>query len=221
MFPTMDRRNTDISATWLRAEAAANGRDPASLKLLAGISVIVDETDEKAYQKYQEYLSYADFEGTAALFGGWTGHDLSQYAEDEDFQFKGPGAIQSMVSAWTATVPNSDSIKWTRRRVVQEIAISGVCAKAIGSPQTVADQLQRWIDIAGVDGFNLSYAVSPGSFEDMIKWLWPELRKRGVFWEDYEYQTTRENYLADGKGPRLRSDHPGAQYTWKEGDAPE
>ncbi|KAA8911488.1 luciferase-like domain-containing protein [Sphaerosporella brunnea] len=213
-LPGMTPEATKKIADSIREQAKVNGRDPSSLKLLAGILVIVDETDEKALQKYHDYLSYADFEGTAALFGGWTGHDLAKFDDDEDFKFSGPGAIQSMVSAWTATVPNSEDIKWTRRRVVQELAISGVCAKAIGGPKTVADQLQRWVDVAGVDGFNLSYAISPGSFEDMVKWLWPELKRRGVFWDGYEFETTRENYLADGKGPRLRSDHPGSRFTW-------
>jgi hypothetical protein len=78
----------------------------------------------------------------------------------------------------------------------------------------VADILQRQVGETGVDGFNLSYAINPGDFEDMIKWLLPELRERGVFWDDYVASTTRENYLADGGGPRLREDHPGAQYKW-------
>jgi hypothetical protein len=32
--------------------------------------VIVHETGEKAQAKYEEYLSYADLEGSLALFGG-------------------------------------------------------------------------------------------------------------------------------------------------------
>lgn len=78
------------------------------MKFLAGVLVIVDETDEKAQEKYQSYLQYADLEGTAALFGGWTDHDLSKYGEDEDFKFTGSGGIQSMVNTWLATIPGTD-----------------------------------------------------------------------------------------------------------------
>ncbi|KAH6679203.1 coenzyme dependent N5,N10-methylene tetrahydromethanopterin reductase [Halenospora varia] len=200
----------------IRARVISHGRSPDSIKFLAGILVIVDETDEKAQAKYQSYLQYADLEGAAALFGGWTDHDLSKYGEDEDFKFSGSGAIQSMVNTWSTTIPGTDGVKWTRRRVLQELAVGGVHARAIGSPQTVADVLQRWIDVAGIDGFNLSYAISPGGFDDMIKYLWPELRKRGVFWGDYEKvgASMRESYLADGKGPQLRKEHPGASYKW-------
>lgn len=175
----------------------------------------MDETDEKAQAKYEDYLSYADLEGSATLFGGWTGTDLSKFSDDEDFRFTGPGAIQSMVTAWSATVPGTNGIKWTKKRVMQELALGGPHARLIGSPKTVADGLQRWVDGTGVDGFNISYAINPGDFEDIIKFLLPELRARGVFWNDYAASTARENYLGDGLGPRLREDHPGSQYKWR------
>jgi hypothetical protein len=60
--------------------------------------VIVNETDEKARERYKSYYQNADPEGAAALFGGWTDHDLSKYGDDEDFKFTGSGAIQSMVN---------------------------------------------------------------------------------------------------------------------------
>ncbi|KAI9745891.1 MAG: hypothetical protein M1818_000572 [Claussenomyces sp. TS43310] len=215
-LPGMEPNGVKKLVQEIRTQAAQNGRAPDSIKLLVGIVVIVDETDEKAQKKYEEYLSYADLEGTAALFGGWTGHDLSKYGEDDDFRFTGSGAIQSMINNWSATVPGTEGLKWTRRRVLQELAIGGAHPRAIGSPQTVANILQNWIDVAGIDGFNLSYAVSPGDFEDMITYLFPELRKRGVFWTEYESEgaTMRESFLADGKGPKLRDDHPGTAYKW-------
>ncbi|KAK7725324.1 hypothetical protein SLS63_008186 [Diaporthe eres] len=193
------------------------GRKPDSVRFLTGIFIVVDETDEKAQAKFEDLLQYADLEGTAALFGGWSGTDLANFSDDDDFAFTGPGAIQSMVKAWTATVPGTEGLKWTKPRVLEQLAISGAHAKAIGSPKTVADILQRWITEAGIDGFNLSYATTPGTFEDMIKYLWPELRARGVLQEDYPVLggSMREIFLADGQGPRVRADHPAAAFTWK------
>lgn len=95
-------------------QVALQGRSVDSGKLLAGFLVIVDETDEKARKKYEVYLSYAGIEGTAALFGGWAGHDLSKYDEDEGFRFSGSGPVQSMVNTWSTTVPGSEGVKWTR-----------------------------------------------------------------------------------------------------------
>jgi hypothetical protein len=77
----------------------------------------------------------------------------------------------------------------------------------IGCAKTVVDELQRWVDEADVDGFNLSHAISPGTFEDIIEWVIPELKQRGVFWDPKEAEglTMRENFLADGLGPRVSS----------------
>lgn len=211
----MDPVSLRNSVDDIKKKALEHGRNPDTVKTIAGISIIVDETDEKARAKYEEYLKYVDLEGSLTLFGGWTGTDLSLIDDDDDLKFTGPGAIQSLVSTWTKTVPGTDNVKWTKARVARELAIGGPHAKAIGSPKTVADFLQKWIDDAGVDGFNISYAVNPGDFEDIVKYLLPELRARGVFWEDYEASTTRENYFGDGKGPRLRDDHPGSQYKWQ------
>jgi len=203
--------------TNISAQTVKNGRSAGSIKLIVGVTIIVDETDELAQAKYQEYLSYSDIEGVATLFGGWTDHDLSKYSEDEDFKFTGAGAIQSMINTWSATIPGTEGVKWTKRRVLQELGVGGFHLKAIGSPKTVADTMQKWVDEAGVDGFNIAYVISPGSFEDIAKFLLPELRRRGVFREDYETPgaSMRETFFGDGKGPKLRDDHPGAGFRWR------
>ena len=188
------------------------GRSEGSIKFIAGIFVCVDETDELAQKKFQDLLQYADLEGTASLFGGWTGTDLSKFSDDEDFAFKGPPAIHGLISSWTATVPGAADLKWTKKRVLQELAISGAHPRAIGNPTTVADIMQKWIDVAEVDGFNLSYATTPGTFEDLIKYLWPELHRRGVLQTEYAGTTMRENFLQDGGGPRARKGHPATKF---------
>ncbi|KAH0383221.1 Nitrilotriacetate monooxygenase component A/pristinamycin IIA synthase subunit A, partial [Aureobasidium melanogenum] len=198
-----------------KALLRSTGRPEDSIKFIAGIFICVDETDEKAQAKFEDYLKYADTEGTAALFGGWTGTDLSTFTDDEDFAFstKAP-AIQSMIASWTETVPGTKDLKWTKKHVLEHLAISGAHPRAIGSPTTVADILERWVEEAGVDGFNINYAITPDTFEDLVTFLWPELRKRGVLQEKYAGSTMRENYLQDGEGPRAREWHPSRQYTW-------
>ncbi|THW04261.1 Nitrilotriacetate monooxygenase component A/pristinamycin IIA synthase subunit A [Aureobasidium pullulans] len=192
-----------------------SGRPEDSIKFIAGVFICVDETDEKAQAKFEDLLQYADTEGTAALFGGWTGTDLSTFTDDEDFAFstKAP-AIQSMIASWTETVPGTKDLKWTKKHVLEHLAISGAHPRAIGSPTTVADILERWVKEAGVDGFNISYATTPGTFEDLVKFLWPELKKRGVLQEKYAGSSMRENYLQDGGDARAREWHPSRQYTW-------
>lgn len=82
----------------IREQAEASGRSRDAIKILAGLLVIVDETDELARKKYEALHAYGDREGALALFGGWSGVDLSTYGDDEDFRFVGKPAVQSMVN---------------------------------------------------------------------------------------------------------------------------
>ncbi|KAL4809812.1 luciferase-like domain-containing protein [Aspergillus unguis] len=216
-LPGMHIESVKKSVHDIRQAALEQGRDLNGLKLIVGMLIIVDETDEAAQQKYDEYLSYADLGGSLALFGGWTGADLGPYGDDDNFEFTGPGAIQSIVSSWRATIPESEGIEWTKKRVAQELALGGPHPRAIGSAKTVADILEKWIAETDVDGFNVSYAIGTGDLEDVIKYLVPELKARNVFWDPVaaEGRTTRENYLGGfAKDGRLSSDHPGAKYKW-------
>lgn len=85
--------------------------------------------------------------------------------------------------------------------------------RAIGGSETVADVMQTWIDEADVDGFNITYATTPQTFEEIVKYLWPELRRKGLrSGSNPKSQTMRETFLQDGEGPLVRSGHPAENY---------
>ncbi|KXT14250.1 hypothetical protein AC579_6713 [Pseudocercospora musae] len=217
-IPGMDIETVRKSVVEIRKVATEAGRDANAMKLIVGMLIIVDETNELARAKYEHLLSYADLEGSLTLFAGWTGVDLGPFGDDDDLVFPGaPGGITSVVNAWNATIPGSDGIKWTKKRVARELALGGPHPKIIGSTKTVVDELDRWVDVTGVDGFNCSAAITPGTFEDIVRWVVPELKARGVFWDSERAigRTMRENYLDDGRGPHLRDDHPGSLYKWR------
>ncbi|KAK7755990.1 hypothetical protein SLS62_001932 [Diatrype stigma] len=197
-----------------RTARDAFGRDPAHVKVFAGVCVIVDETDEKARAKRDELLAYGDREGALALFGGWTGQDLSTYGDDEDFRFVDKASIRSMVHRWSSVVPGSEGLSWTKARIAEFLLLGGMMPKFIGSPKTVVDELERWADISGVDGFNLGHITNPGSFEDIIQWVIPELQARGRFRTGVEKEgvTAREVFFGQA---HLLDDHPGHQFKWK------
>ena len=201
----------------IRAQAQTFGRAPGDIKIVAGVFVVVAETDTAAQEKLAELEKYGDREGALALFGGWSGFDLSKYTDDQDFRFIEQPAIRSMVNHWAATVPGYSDKKWNKRTIAEFLILGGQSPKIIGSAKTVADELERWAELADIDGFNFSYATVPGTFDDIIEFLLPELRKRGVFWEDYAVPggTMRENYSGKKGQRRLIETHPGAQYFWR------
>jgi hypothetical protein len=78
-----------------------------------------------------------------------------------------------------------------------------------GSPATIVDELERWVAVAGIDGFNLTSAVRPADLDAFVRLVSPELRRRGLL-VDSTGVTFREAVL--GAGPRLAADHRGAGY---------
>ena len=47
--------------------------------------------------------------------------------------------------------------------------------------------------IGGADGFNVMAPIMPGGLKDFIDLVVPELRRRGLFRNEYEGTTLREN----------------------------
>ncbi|KAI9836073.1 MAG: hypothetical protein M1819_001687 [Sarea resinae] len=214
--PELLRKSVDS----IRQQAAELGRDPRSIKIVAGILVVVAETSARAQAKYDEYLSYGNREGALALFGGWTGYDLSAYADDEDFRFVEQPAIRAIVNHWAATVPGKEGAKWTKRTIAEHCVLGGINSTVVGDPDTVADELERWADVADLDGFNFSYASIPGTFDDLITFVLPVLRRRGRLADEYAvpHGTLRESYRGAQGERRLADDHPGARYRWAKGE---
>lgn len=85
----------------------------------------------------------------------------------------------------------------------------------------MVDELERWVEISGVDGFNLTYITNPGSFEEIIKYVLPVLRERGLFRIEVEKEgaTAREVFLGSGS-PWLSKDHYGKKFRWAAGEKP-
>ncbi|WP_445623350.1 MobA/MobL family protein [Lactiplantibacillus plantarum] len=65
--------------------------------------------------------------------------------------------------------------------------------QVVGTPQSVADQLQQWFEQDGADGFNIMSPWLPGGLDDFIELALPELRRRGLFRSEYEGATLRQH----------------------------
>ena len=102
-------------------------------------------------------------------------------------------------------------IGWTVREVAEHVSIGGIGPIVVGSPASVADQLESWIDDTDLDGFNLAFVVRPETFVDVVDLLVPELQRRGRYKTAYRSGTLREKLFGN---PRLGGEHPGAGHRW-------
>ncbi|MGO4298876.1 LLM class flavin-dependent oxidoreductase [Leifsonia sp. RAF41] len=192
----------------LRDALEAAGRDRYSARIYTLLTIITDETSEKAQAKFEDFLQYTSDEGALVFMSGWMGVDLSQYDLDEPIGNVDSNAIQSAVANFQ--LPNEDGGQWTVRDIGRNGAIGGLGPFIVGSGTEIADQLQEWVDETDVDGFNLAYAITPGTFEDIVEFVIPELRKRGAYPEEYAPGTLRNKL--HGAGDRLPETHRGARY---------
>jgi len=192
-----------------KASSSSQGRDPNSIKIVMAILVIVEKTESEAFAKYEEYKNYSKPEGALSLLGGWLNLDFDTVPNDIDLKtLKGP------IGEYARSAIPYESI--TKEEYAQYVSLGGVYPKIIGDPSTVADKLTEWVVKTGIDGFNLNYISIPETFDDIIEYLLPELRKRGVFGDDYLVPggTWRENLSGVKGGNRLRDDHYGSQFKW-------
>lgn len=192
----------------IRRELELTGRDPYSAKIFNLCTVITDATDDEAHAKHAEYVSYGDPEGALVFMSGWMGIDLSRHDLDEPIGNVESNAIQSAVAAFRSADP--DGREWTVRDIAAWGAIGGIGPRIVGSGVHVADTLQEWVEETDVDGFNLAYAITPGSFADFIEHVVPVLTDRGAYQSAYTPGTLRHKLA--GRGDRLAADHRGARY---------
>jgi alkanesulfonate monooxygenase len=193
----------------IRRRAKLYGRDPAEILMFTSISVIVGRTETEARAKHEEYRRYISPEGALTLLSGWTGIDFSQYALDDPIGYVKNDAVNSIVEALTRKANR----KWTVRELVDYGGLGGPSPTIVGSPTQVGDELESWVDETDVDGFNLSYIVTPESFSDFVELVVPELQRRGVYKLKYRTGTLREKFYGSGRS-RLPDNHPASRHRY-------
>ncbi len=192
----------------IRRRAATIGRDPHHLLVFAGIAPIVAPTEEEARAKLKDIEQYVSYEGALALVGGWTDIDFSRLDPEQKVEHIESDAIQGIVDSFTKADPNRS---WTVREVATYIGLGGAGVPVVGAPEQVADEMERWVDEAGIDGFNIFEVLRPGTLRDFVDLVVPELQKRGLHRTEYEGKTLRENIFGEGHA-RLLDDHPAHAY---------
>jgi long-chain alkane monooxygenase len=195
-------------------EAAGRRRDDARVYTMA--TVVVDATSRGARAKHDELRSYGSDEAALVLLSGWTGLDLSGHDLDAPLAGGNEDAIQSAATVFLGSNPQGEP--WTLRDITAWAGIGGRGPVFVGDPVEVADAMQQWVDEADVDGFNLAYAISPGTFEDVVEHLVPELQRRGVHRTEYEDSSLRDRLF--GAGDRLPDRHGGATFRRRSSSQP-
>ncbi|AJE47047.1 alkanesulfonate monooxygenase [Celeribacter indicus] len=175
----------------LKGRLARYGRTPCELKIMPGLSPVVGATREEAQAKFRELQDLIDPDVALGMLSSMAGHDLSGYPLDGPFpdlsdSDSGKGRLKVLTD--TARRENM-----TIRELANHIAGTRGHNLVIGTPTEIADQMEEWFASEAADGFNIMPQALPGSLSDFVDLVIPELRKRGLFRDEYEGTTLREN----------------------------
>jgi FMN-dependent oxidoreductase (nitrilotriacetate monooxygenase family) len=202
-----DTRKAREGAAQVRAAAITAGRQGDDVKLLQAIGVIAAETEAEARLKHERFAAYASVEGALALFGGWTGVDLSAFKPSDTLDAFASEGMQHLAAFFQSVDGNR---KWTFREMCDYMKLASLCPLVVGTPVQIADELERWMDEGDMDGFNLMPIIQPESFVEFVDLVVPELQNRGRMRTRYEGATLRESFNGPGQA-RLSRRHPGSR----------
>jgi alkanesulfonate monooxygenase len=174
----------------VKGRMRAIGRDPEGMKILPGAFVVVGDTVEEAQIKREHLDSLVHYDSSIGSLNGMLGYDVSGFDPD------GP----------LPEIPETNASQSSRERLVtvareRDLTIRQLALRVggygglsfVGTPATIADGMQQWLEEEGSDGFNIMFPYLPEGLDDFVDKVVPELRRRGLFRTEYEGATLREN----------------------------
>lgn len=174
----------------VKQRAVSYGRAEDSLLVMPGVFVIVDSSEARARERFEELQSLIDPAAGLALLSFLLGFDLSAYPVDgpvpELPQTNGQRARQSLL------LDMARAEKLTIRQLYTRNAVSRGHPVVVGTAATVADHLEQWFKQKGADGFNVMPGLIPTDLENFVDGVVPELQRRALFRTDYEPGTLRD-----------------------------
>jgi len=185
----------------VKGRAAASGRDPEHIKILPGCLVVVGDTVEEARKKRALLDSLVHPDSGIAALSIALGCDASRFDLDAPLPDDIPESNASK-SGRERVVARARRDNLTVRQLAQ-IAGGYGGLSMVGTPATIADEMEEWLHSGGCDGFNIMFPYVPGGLDDFVDRVVPELQRRDLFRREYEGRTLRENLGLKRPGNRF------------------
>jgi FMN-dependent oxidoreductase (nitrilotriacetate monooxygenase family) len=196
------RRNADTMSD----AAERNGRPRDAIRFIAQAGVVVGRSDAEVSRRLELYRRATSLDGILAHSGFPL--DLPALPKDAvvadivtDAQRRDP-RLAAAIAARSTVGELIDDVAGSRH---DRFFVAG-------TPSVVADEIEAWLDEAGLDGINLRQYHSYDTLRDFTELVVPELRRRGRIRDGYAPgETLRERVFGPGHA-RLPEEHAGARY---------
>jgi alkanesulfonate monooxygenase len=174
----------------VKARMEKAGRAREHMKILPACFVVIGDTVEEARRKRAHLDSLVDYANAIASLSIALGHDASRFDPD--------GPLPEIPESNASKSGRERAIALARREnlTVRQLAqrLGGYSGLAmVGTPSTIADEMEEWLMTEGSDGFTMMFPYLPGGLDDFADKVVPELQRRGIFRREYEGRTLRDN----------------------------
>lgn len=190
----------------LRSGAASFGRNPDGIVVLPGLSTVLGSTEEEARRRRELLDELLPDAYARDRLSGQLGISLDGLSDDEPIP---TDLLRDPIEAGGSQTFNRvvreiiDREQPTLGQLLKKLSGGGGHRIVVGTPEQIADDVERWFRSGAADGFNVMPDVLPSGFDDFADHLVPELRRRGLFRTDYE-STTLRGHLGIGV-PEVRA----------------
>ncbi len=185
----------------LKRIVAEEGRDPAQVLILPGLSPMIGSTEAEAHRLAREADDLCDPEvGRKRLSGRFGGYDFSHLPLDRPLtpaDFPDPATVEASRSRTEVIVGLVRREQPTLRQLLATLAGARGHYIYAGTPEQVADLIEDWFTDGAADGFNIMPPLLPAMLDVFSAEVIPLLQRRGLFRTEYSGSTLREHYGLD------------------------
>jgi N-acetyl-S-(2-succino)cysteine monooxygenase len=194
----------------VKGRMARFGRSPDHLKIMAGLTTIVGRTAAEAEEKFQKLQSMIHpIVGLEVLSEDLEGIELSDLPLDEPIpRERIPATANRHKQFFDQIIRLIDEEHLTLRELYLRYGAARGGDVIRGTPVQIADYMEAAFLGGIADGFMLTFSLVPSGLDDFINLVLPELRRRGLFREEYE-GTTLRSHLGLPRPPSRHQADPG------------
>jgi len=191
VYPNLEIGKRDYAD--FKAAVARLGRDPSEVKITHLVNTIAAATKAEAEDKWAEIEKLPLEIDALSLLSEALNFDFARKGMDEPFTARELADTSGLQGIRDRVVAACGNKLPTVRDFIQISGRGRVHNPMVGGPKEVADQLEQWFAAPACDGFVLSATHVPGAYEDFVRFVVPELQRRGLFRRDFAGMTLREN----------------------------
>ncbi|MBO0840634.1 MAG: LLM class flavin-dependent oxidoreductase, partial [Sciscionella sp.] len=179
----------------LKVMAVRAGRPPEEVCVLPGIVPVLGSTAEHARRLAVELDELIIPTRAIRQLSELIGVDLSGHPLDEAVPELPPvTAINGAKSRFELVRDLATRERLTLRQLLGRLGGGRGHQVVAGTPEQIADHMQRWFTEGAADGFNVMPPLLPSGLVDFVDHVVPELRRRGLFRTHYTGSTLRDHY---------------------------